>query len=357
MLMAEIRGKADASIADNEDYLTSTVFGHLRYVPPSTFWPQLFALAKGCDECGMLRTLPDAMAEQGIAFRSYSMLRVRFWQQHAMQGEPDLALVFSGRGVRPLVVLIEVKLWAGKSGSGEHDQLARYLQVLDDEKWLGDLDAADAFGFLVYLTPREAWTEVTDSLRASATPDADAKRLFRLQWQDVLDVASDTAPTAAEPARMILIDIRDFLDRRGLRYFRGFRPLPGLDDFEVKKARWCMTEEYGKKAGLALQAVRRLHADTRILLRDCGDKLYGGWESIFGNNVTRDMTQSIDGWTDFWMAEGLYRHFTKKDMGGIVEALTVCFIDAKGRNDVPVLILSQIKYRLGPARCPGFRPA
>jgi len=108
-----------------------------------------------------------------------------------------------------------------------------------------------------------------------------------------------------------------------------------------------MNEEYGKRAGLALQAVRRLHSDTRILLRDCGDKLYNGWESVFGNNVTRDMTQSIDGWTDFWMAEGLYRHFTKKEMGSIVEALTVCFIDAKGRNAEPLMILSQIRYRLG----------
>ena len=238
MLLAEIRGKADASIADNEDYLTSTVFGHLRYIPPPTFWPQLFELAKGCHEQGTLRTLSDAMAEHVIDFRSYSALCVRFWPQHAKLGEPDLALVFSGQGVPPLVLLIEVKLWAGKSGTGEYDQLVRYLRVLDDAKWLHDLGAANAVGFLLYLTPREAWAEVTDSLRASDRPDADGKRLFRLQWQDVLDVAGDSYSTAEEPAKTILKDIRDLLVRRGLRYFRGFRPLIGLDGFEVKKARW-----------------------------------------------------------------------------------------------------------------------
>jgi hypothetical protein len=38
MLMAEIRGHGRPETQDDEDYLTSSVFGHLRYIPPSVFW-------------------------------------------------------------------------------------------------------------------------------------------------------------------------------------------------------------------------------------------------------------------------------------------------------------------------------
>jgi hypothetical protein len=47
MLVAEVHGKRVAEAQDAEDYLTSAVFGHLRYIPPSVFWPDLFALATG----------------------------------------------------------------------------------------------------------------------------------------------------------------------------------------------------------------------------------------------------------------------------------------------------------------------
>ncbi len=38
MLLAEIHGKHLADARDDEDYLTSSVFGHLRYIPPGSFW-------------------------------------------------------------------------------------------------------------------------------------------------------------------------------------------------------------------------------------------------------------------------------------------------------------------------------
>ena len=45
MLLAEIHGKSEVSVRDHEDYLTSTVFGHLRYVRPGPFWTGLFSRA------------------------------------------------------------------------------------------------------------------------------------------------------------------------------------------------------------------------------------------------------------------------------------------------------------------------
>ena len=47
MLLAEIRGHAAPEIAGNEDYLTSTVFGHLRYVSMAPFWEAFFSRSVG----------------------------------------------------------------------------------------------------------------------------------------------------------------------------------------------------------------------------------------------------------------------------------------------------------------------
>jgi hypothetical protein len=45
MLIAELHGKGIAEAQDNEDCLTSCVFGHLRYLPPSVFWEQFLSCA------------------------------------------------------------------------------------------------------------------------------------------------------------------------------------------------------------------------------------------------------------------------------------------------------------------------
>jgi hypothetical protein len=48
MLAAEIHGHSVPEARNSEDYLTSTVFGHLRYIQPGPFWDALFELA--CSE-------------------------------------------------------------------------------------------------------------------------------------------------------------------------------------------------------------------------------------------------------------------------------------------------------------------
>src|SRR4051812_13600263 len=133
MLVAEIHRKGFEEARNHEDYLTSAVFGHLRYLPPGIFWEDLFKLAKGMPSVdGAEANLAEAAAAVAAPVCRYRQLRVHFWRNHPKWGEPDLLLVFSGEGVRQLVILIEAKLWSGKSGTGEWDQLARYLRLLDD---------------------------------------------------------------------------------------------------------------------------------------------------------------------------------------------------------------------------------
>jgi len=61
MLEAELRGKMPDDSTDNEDLLTSTVFGLLKYIPP-VFWSEILNRAKSrggmsfidkCNQCGL----------------------------------------------------------------------------------------------------------------------------------------------------------------------------------------------------------------------------------------------------------------------------------------------------------------
>ena len=121
MLLAELHGKAIAEAQNNEDCLTSCVFGHLRYLPPTVFWEEFLANAIGIPVDGESNSLIEVLGKQQIRISSYSTVRVLSWPTHPKFGEPDLALVFIGEGMRPLVLFIEAKLWAEKSGSEEND--------------------------------------------------------------------------------------------------------------------------------------------------------------------------------------------------------------------------------------------
>jgi hypothetical protein len=229
VLLAEIHGKTIQAARDSEDYLTSTVFGHLRYVPPHLFWPALLATARSVPGPGGTETsLYSTLTSSGIGPARYERLEARFWKSHPALGEPDLLLLFAGGPQPPLVVLIEAKLWSGKSGVEENDQLVRYLGVLDDLDAVGLGVPPEACRFLVYLTPRESFAEVEESLAWSEAPERDRGRLFRLRWQDVLEAARRSAAQAPEPARTILADVATFLGRLGLEYFAGFSRVSGM---------------------------------------------------------------------------------------------------------------------------------
>jgi hypothetical protein len=225
LLLAEIHGKSLEAARDNEDYLTSAVFGHLRYVPPGPFWDDLFRRAKGLSGTdGCERSLGLLLA--ATPFAGYSDLTVHFWSKHGAHGEPDLILVFNGPA--PLVVLVEAKLWSEKSGTGERDQLVRYLRILEGLNAIDVHVPAQASRYLVYLTPRDSQRELDDSATHLDNPIRDRPRLFRLQWQDVLEAAEATSPHSPEPARTILADTACFLRALGLVHFRGMSCLDKL---------------------------------------------------------------------------------------------------------------------------------
>src|SRR3954452_21752230 len=91
MLVAEIYRKGFEEARNHEDYLTSAVFGHLRYLPPGIFWEDLFKLAKGMPSVdGAEANLAEAAAAVAAPVCRYRQLRVHFWRNHPEWGEPDL---------------------------------------------------------------------------------------------------------------------------------------------------------------------------------------------------------------------------------------------------------------------------
>jgi hypothetical protein len=230
MLLAEIHGHVRPETRDDEDYLTSSVFGHLRYVQPPIFWEDFLACARGLPATTGEQTLTEAAANMECRISRYSRLRIVFWPRHPSLGTPDLLLCFTGPKLRPFVLIIEAKLWANKSGTGEHDQLGRYLDVLDD---LGKIvpslsrdESRNAFSALLYITPRESISELLETAALRPAGEPSSLRLFRAQWQDIIVAASKRATDTDWIANMILRDVINFLRRRGLEYFDGFRRFP-----------------------------------------------------------------------------------------------------------------------------------
>ncbi len=228
MLLAEIHGKYDVAVRDNEDYLTSTVFSHLRYVPPGPFWVALFSRAKTLAISGEEKSLPSVLGEDHH-LACYEHLDIRFWPTCSGLGEPELAMCFTGGDQTPLVVLVEIKLWSAKSGQGQHDQLMRYLRIADSIDRLTPSVPSNATVVVTYLTPREASNEVQDSLIEYGDTDINRRRIFRLQWQDMIVAITEVISNESRTSQLILNDVRDFLRVRRLEYFRGFSLPAGIE--------------------------------------------------------------------------------------------------------------------------------
>jgi hypothetical protein len=219
MLIAEIHGKRFPEAEDQEDWLTSAVFGHLRHIPPGVFWPDLFSRAHNTGE--HRASLYSRICAAGVQLGNYSGLKILFWKYFEGYGEPDIILQFSGGTQAPLIVIVEVKLNSGKSGAGDNDQLKRYLELLDDRAaFFPAWKVETGQRYLVYLTRNFSKMEIEESvdLSVDAGKKDAAERLYGLQWQDVLECAE-----ANGDPRSLLEEVAEFLRRRGFEAFGGFK--------------------------------------------------------------------------------------------------------------------------------------
>jgi hypothetical protein len=223
MLYAELRGKLgrDGSRAHDraEDLLTSTAFQLLRYVPADA--GLLVVLRKvrwvTWDDAGK-RAVVEHQPTGWPVPEGTTGYEAVLWPPRDEYGEPDVVVTLMADG-RPVGrLLIETKLYAGKSGEDDpddppeeersRDQLRRYWQRLRKDC----TDGVRPLG-VVYLTAHAIHPveDLTDSLRTEP-----GDWLGWLSWRDVWAVTSGLPEPAAR-------DLAAILAHKGLKYFTGFR--------------------------------------------------------------------------------------------------------------------------------------
>jgi hypothetical protein len=190
MLVGLSRGKLDREFkrpaTEIEDLLTSVVFGSLMYAP----------MAEGLlPFLGCARTPAGALlAEQ---FGELRTVTYEFWpgwdppapSDAAMVGpssEPELVLRFERDGAPALWVLVEAKLWSGKSshatpGGPVNDQLGKYWVAFERRAHAAGAEAAA----VVYVTrgvivPEGEFAETQGELGAKGERPAP---LYWLSWR------------------------------------------------------------------------------------------------------------------------------------------------------------------------------
>ncbi len=230
-MIAGIKGKDVREARGHEDSLTSALFGHLRYLRPGVFWTDLFA--KTIDATDDERTLKDVLNDDANnVLKQCTNLKIDFWPNYEIVGEPDMILQFCNHANRALLtIVVEVKFHSGESGN----QLARYMKLVTNPTRDARAD------YLIYLTPRESLNEINEAISADQDLEKFRHKLFRLQWQDVLEVAKEAGKKQSGkrfPYDTILADVATLLRKRGLEHFKGMQVVNALKRFDIKSAPW-----------------------------------------------------------------------------------------------------------------------
>ena len=226
MIEAELHGKSG-----DEDRLTSAVLGLLQYVPVVPFWCEVLDQARSLAN----QSFVECCRGEGIdicAAGATDYLQCCFWpsfKDNRGAHEPDVLVVLPGL-TRPVVFLIEVKLWSEKSSVGKDDQLIRYLACLRDDDRVRELTRIKTDYLpagLIYLTPFFKRDDIEDAVASAGKHFPElvdewvARHLFLMQWQDIHDTAS-TMTDCPPPFGAMLERAATYLVTRGLRFFCGF---------------------------------------------------------------------------------------------------------------------------------------
>ena len=260
MIDAELRGKLGRNYSRAheraEDVLTSTVFGLFRYIEWNqglgAFLRRARSVSLGAD--GELTIAED---ESWIPCGGGASGVAELWPRVPVYGEPDvLVRVFDAAGCCVAELIVEAKLWSGKSSSGGHrpqsDDVDRGSDpdsvVTDADEEDSEEDASDDAGTpvdpdqlvrywqllrsrptpagqplplraVVYLTahPSPPDDELRESLEA-----ASGIRLLWVSWHDAWDVARRCSGSL--PAD----DLARLLAHKGMFRFQGFS-VPHVD--------------------------------------------------------------------------------------------------------------------------------
>lgn len=219
MLQALLRGKLSYVQENAEDILTSSVFGLLSYLPPDEGLIPLLRLAQRKDS----RRVEWLLGPLQI-------LQIEFWPTYrdGPDGwlEPDVMIWVQDANGQKHLVLIEVKLWSGKSvvqrqdASSLGDQLAREWSLLARL-----CEHGDAIPLLLFVTADRLYPsiEVQESEQeySSKLPTLSATYPFTCSWISWLQVTSAFEASESRALRDIALSCR----KLDLVPFEGISPI------------------------------------------------------------------------------------------------------------------------------------
>lgn len=225
MIESTLNGKSSLEIFDNEDFLTSTIFGFLEYFSPAELWNLIFKYAVNIHK----ENIKDILIDEGLNSINNYKVKLYYWEYFDSYGEPDIVLeLYSNEEKKKFLIIIEVKLWSPKSNSNEGDQLIRYLRLFNDHKFRERMYSSSMENIiigLIYLTPRNSLREIKESIISSKNNIEDSKKLFALRWQEIYDILINI-----DSESYIYEKLAKFIGKIGLTPFYGFNSEINIDE-------------------------------------------------------------------------------------------------------------------------------
>jgi len=110
-----------------------------------------------------------------------------------------------------------------------------------------------------------------------------------------------------------------------------------------------VNDEYGKQIGKALEAIALLQSDVSRLFKEMHNDEFRGYDSVFGSFCTKDVSKDYK--RSRWMPKAVYRYYRKSD-SPLIDGVTAVFLAGNSKSVEPVLIVSQVMYRILPSGKP-----
>lgn len=230
MFEAELNRKLP-ELRAHEDYLTSCIFGALKYLPPND---ALFPFLNSSFNYRLNTSLENHLKLQNMELSHFDKVQFHFWPRSSIYGEPDLVLTLEGT-LGSFIIPVEIKYFSEKQGEKEEDQLRRYyiaLSMIDKRKTFNQEAIRQFSGDLlafIYLTQFEAEREIEETLHVledEGIRDAQNK-FFHLRWQELPRIMELILLKDHEAyKKAIYTDIKELMTFKNLLPFTQFSKLP-----------------------------------------------------------------------------------------------------------------------------------
>lgn len=227
MIAAELNGKIPSVLQNYEDILTSSVIGIFQYLSSPRYLQ--FVLESSVNTNGTRLAFDSSIKECKFAF----------WPKLECS-EPDVLIQLQTENDKEILICIEAKYWSDKSSNedlstdlsdrsnGQRDQLAREIEDIHKDSCLRYLNMNKNklnSIILIYLTNHTylPFQEMQESLQHIQGIHFPKEKLYWLSWREVHNTISKINEYLTIQDSKLLIDLKKYLEKKGLQSFDGFK--------------------------------------------------------------------------------------------------------------------------------------